>query len=73
MQLEEVGCLVLRDQEKMQMRKQRQRTAWGTGIKPKMDAKRTWYMFKDALSKTTDILIKKKRSFLLPILTKEKY
>jgi hypothetical protein len=59
--------------EKMQMCKQRHRTAWGTGIKPKMDAKRTWYMFKDDLSKTTEILIKKKQRFLLPILTKEKY
>ena len=48
--------LVLRDQEKMQMRKQRQRTAWGIGIKPKMDSKRPWYMFKVALSKTTQIL-----------------
>jgi hypothetical protein len=57
----------------MQMRKQRQRTAWGTGIKPKMDANHTLYMFKDALSKTTEIHIKKKQIFLFPILTKEKY
>jgi hypothetical protein len=54
-------------------RRQRQRTSWGNGIKPKMDTKSTWYMFKDVLSKTTEILIKKKQRFLLPILIKEKY
>ena len=32
-QVESVGCLVLRYQEKMQIRNQYQRTAWGTGIK----------------------------------------
>jgi hypothetical protein len=54
------------------MYKQSQRTAWEVGIKPKMDGKHTWYMFKDDLSKTTEILIKKKQRFLLPTLIKEK-
>jgi hypothetical protein len=36
------------------------------GIKPKMDAKRTWYMFKNDLSKTTEILIKEKQKIPPP-------
>ncbi len=46
MKLETVGCLVLHYQEKMQIHNQRQRTAWGTGKKPDMDFKSTWYMFR---------------------------
>jgi hypothetical protein len=57
----------------MQMRKQRQWTAWGTGINPKMDAKCTLYMFKGALSKTNEIHLKKIQIILLPILRQEKY
>ncbi len=47
--------------EKMQIHKPRQRTGWGTGMKPKMDATRTCFgKRKGDLSKTTEILVKKK-------------
>ena len=39
----------------MQIHNQRQRTGWGTGIKPKMDVKHTWYMFKkDSIQNNRD-------------------
>jgi hypothetical protein len=38
----------------------------------RMDAKRTWYMLKDALSKTTGSHKRRNNKFLLPILIKEK-
>ncbi len=54
--------LVLDDQEKMQMWKERQRTTWGTGMNP---TGRYTYIFegkvrKGIYPKTTKILIKKK-------------
>jgi len=51
----------------MQMRQQRQRTAWGTGMKPKLDATRTCFG-KSAENKKLTLFIKKetrKNNFFL--------
>jgi hypothetical protein len=52
--------LVLRYQEKMKMRKQRQRTAWGTGMNPTGRYAQMFEGENQFIQTTTEILIKKK-------------
>jgi hypothetical protein len=61
MQLETVGCSTLRDQEKMQMRKQRQRTGEQRSMRM---VRRTCLNEKDCNKKTTGGFYIKKQNHL---------
>ncbi len=59
--------------EKIHMSKHYQRTGRGTGMKPRMDVKCTWFLFKDGLSKNNRVsYTRRNKKNLLPILIKEK-